>query len=89
MQHAARWDPAVERVYIAIIEAADEYLSIERGDWDTWRNGEHLVNWAYPEDSELALSNVQRRELIESLNLFVSQERDRIRARRDAERDAS
>jgi hypothetical protein len=87
IQHAARWDPAVERAYNAIIEAADEFLSVEGGDWDIWRNGEHLVDSAYLVDSELALSNVQRTELIESLDLFLSQERDRIRARRNAERD--
>lgn len=89
IQDAAGWDPAVERVYTAIIEAADEFLTVEGGDWDMWRNGEHLVDSAYLLDSELPLSNVQRKELIESLDEFLSMERDRIRARRDAERDAS
>ncbi|MBM6579411.1 hypothetical protein ILT44_04380 [Microvirga sp. BT689] len=87
IQDAAGWDPAVERVYTAIIEAADENIRIEGGDWDSWRNGKHLAHWAYPEDSELALSSVQRKELIESLDEFLSMERDRIRARRNAERD--
>jgi hypothetical protein len=87
MPPVAKWDPAVEQAYDAVIEAADHNLSVDGGDWDSRRDGEDLLRWANPENSHFALSATQCQELVESLNVFLNEEHQRVRGRRNAGQD--
>jgi hypothetical protein len=82
-----QWDPAVEKAYDAIIEAVDHSISLDGGDWDSWRNGQELLRWADPTGGYFALTDAQREDLINALGDLLIEQHERVRARRDVERE--